>query len=120
MKNSTGLPLVLGSKMYLLAAAAMLAFAGMSAQSFAAEPGTASGAKAVSLRDLDLSTVEGQRVAHERLHTAVTQLCSRLEDEKDLSSHATYLACTDTANAKADAQLQAMVNRIDTNSLARN
>jgi UrcA family protein len=58
-------------------------------------------AKKVSLTDLDLSTPDGIRAAHERLHEVARTLCSQVADELDLSRHANYVACVDDAMARA-------------------
>lgn len=68
-----------------------------------AAPGLAAGDrwKAVSLTDLDLSTPDGARAAHERLNEVARTLCSQVEDSLDLSHHSNYLACVDDAMARS-------------------
>jgi UrcA family protein len=68
-----------------------------------AAPGLAAGdrSKAVSLTDLDLSTPDGARAAHERLYEVARTLCSQVADDLDLSHHANYLACVDAAMARS-------------------
>lgn len=73
----------------------------------------------VTLADLDLSTVEGQKIAQTRLHEVARTLCTRVADELDLSHHDNYLKCMDAADAKAGEQLQALLNRQPTTELAR-
>lgn len=62
----------------------------------------------VSLADVDLSTPEGQRIAYERLHQTVRQLCRRLEDRhsQSLAHHPTYIQCVDDALADALRQVK--------------
>jgi UrcA family protein len=61
----------------------------------------------VSLADLDLSTLEGARIARERLETTARRLCEELARRQDLSYPPNYAACLhDTlrgALAQADA-----------------
>ena len=103
----------------LIAAAAMAAFVGLNSAAVADQVSGETRTKTVSLADIDLSTVEGQRAAHERLHQAARRLCSIVADELDLSRQANYVACVDMAMAKADRQLQAMVSRSGAGLLAR-
>jgi UrcA family protein len=104
---------------HLLAAAAMVAFVGLTSTAVADQVSGDMRAKQVSLADIDLSTVEGQRAARERLHQAARHLCAHVADDLDLSHHANYLACVDLAMAKAEPLLQAMVNRSGADLLAR-
>jgi UrcA family protein len=106
-------------KRNLIAAAAMVAFVGLNSAAVADQVSGGTRIKTVSLADIDLSTVEGQRAAHERLHQAARRLCSIVADELDLSRQANYVACVDMAMAKADRQLQAMVSRSGAGLLAR-
>jgi len=61
----------------------------------------------VSLADLDLSTLEGARIARERLESTARRLCDELARRQDLSYPPNYAACLhDTlrgALAQADA-----------------
>jgi UrcA family protein len=61
----------------------------------------------VSLADLDLSTLEGARIARQRLETMSRRLCDELARREDLSYQASYAACLrDTfrgAQTQADA-----------------
>jgi UrcA family protein len=107
------------TKKNLIAAAAMVAFVGLNSAAVADQISGDMRAKQVSLADIDLSTVEGQRAAHERLHQAARQLCSHVADELDLSHQANYLACIDMAMAKAERSLQAMASRSGADLFAR-
>jgi UrcA family protein len=57
--------------------------------------------KSVSFADLDLSTPQGARAAHERLRRVAGTLCMRVEDHLDLSWQANFSACVDTAMMQA-------------------
>jgi UrcA family protein len=103
----------------LIAAAAMVAFAGLNSAAIADQISGDMRAKNVSLADIDLSTVEGQRAARERLHQAARHLCSHVADELDLSHQANYLACIDITMARAERRLQAMESRSRADLLAR-
>jgi UrcA family protein len=65
----------------------------------------------LSFADLDLSTPEGARTAHERLHQAARKLCSQIADELDLAHHADYLACIDGAMTQALPKVEALVRQ---------
>ena len=59
----------------------------------------------VSLADLDLSTPEGWRAAHERLETMARRLCTELaRGDHELWYHPSYPACVHDALANAWAQ----------------
>lgn len=58
----------------------------------------------VSLADLDLSTLEGERIAHERLVAMARHLCSELARRHDLSYQPDYAACVSDTLAGAWAQ----------------
>jgi UrcA family protein len=58
----------------------------------------------VSLADLDLSTMEGSRVARERLEAMARRLCSELARSKDLSYRPNWAACVNDTSANALAQ----------------
>ena len=55
----------------------------------------------VSLAGLDLSTPEGARTAHERLHATARRLCAQVADHLDLSHQPTFVACVDETLAAA-------------------
>ena len=63
----------------------------------------------VSVADLDLSTMEGSRVARERLEAMARRLCAELARSNDLSYRPNWAACvTDTiAGALAQAKVLA-------------
>lgn len=63
----------------------------------------------LSLMDLNLATIEGQQAARARLQQMAKNLCAQVEDELDLSRHANYLKCVDTATARALPHLDAMI-----------
>jgi UrcA family protein len=107
------------AKRHLIAAAAMVAVVGLTSAAVADPISGEMRAKKVSLADIDLSTVEGQRAARERLHQTARHLCSRVADDLDLSHHANYLACVDLAMAKAEPLLQAAASRSRADLLAR-
>jgi UrcA family protein len=107
------------AKKHLIAAAAMVAFVGLTSAAAADQVSSGMRAKQVSLADIDLSTVEGQRAARERLHQAARHLCSQVADDLDLSHQANYLTCVDLAMAKAEPLLQAMASRSGADLLAR-
>jgi UrcA family protein len=119
MIHAIGLPHSLGAKKTLVLVAAMLAFVGLNAAAMADNNASETRVKKVSLVDIDLSTIEGQRAARERLHQTARLLCSRLVDEFDLSHHVNYLSCVDSAMRKAEPRLQAMVSRSGADLLAR-
>jgi UrcA family protein len=107
----------LEDKKTLIVAAAMVAFAGLNSAAVANQISGDIRARTISLADLDLSTVEGQRAARERLHGVARRLCSQVADELDLSHQTNYLACIDMAMAQAERRLQA--SRGDADLLAR-
>jgi len=59
----------------------------------------------VSLAGLDLSTPEGMSAARERLRGGAVRLCSQVADELNLSHHANFLKCVDSAVTSALQQL---------------
>jgi len=89
------------------------------AAAIADQVGPSSLTKTVSFQDLDLSTVQGQQVARERLHQLAGTLCDRVADPTDLSHHTNYLACVDASVAKAGVRLQALINKQSTAQFAR-
>lgn len=62
----------------------------------------------VSLADLDLSTTEGTRAAHERLHAMARHLCMRLEGDHDLGHQQHFVACVDDTLVNAQLQLNSL------------
>ena len=58
----------------------------------------------VSLADLDLSTLEGSRIARERLEAMARRLCGELARRQDLSYQPNYAACVQDTLAGALAQ----------------
>jgi len=75
--------------------------------------------KTVTFSDLDLSTVQGQQIAKERVHQMARTLCSQVADPTDMSHAYNYVACIDAAAAKAGVSLQALVNKRSTAQFAR-
>jgi UrcA family protein len=61
----------------------------------------------VSLADLDLSTLEGARIARERLEAMARRLCGELARRQDLSYQPNYPACVHDSLAAALAQADA-------------
>ena len=55
----------------------------------------------VSLEGLDLSTVEGRRVAYERVHQTARQLCAQLDKLTRITHQAAFVKCVDEAMASA-------------------
>jgi UrcA family protein len=104
----------------LIVVAAMVAFVGLNTVAIADGNAGETRAKQVSVADLELSTIDGQRAARERLHQAARRLCSQVADELDLSHQTNYLACIDTAMTKVDSRLQAMASRSNVALSARN
>lgn len=62
----------------------------------------------VSLADLDLSTLEGARIARERLEAMARRLCGELARQPDLSDQPNYAACVQDTLAGALAQADAV------------
>lgn len=62
----------------------------------------------VSLADLDLSTLEGARIARERLKAMARRLCRELARRQDLSYQPSYAACVQDTLAGALAQADAL------------
>jgi UrcA family protein len=63
-------------------------------------------ATTVSLADLDLSTPQGARAAHDRVHETARRLCSQLEDSQDLSHQRNFVTCVDETMAATLLQLR--------------
>jgi UrcA family protein len=68
-------------------------------------------AKTVSLTDLDLSSPEGARVAHDRLYNVARTLCTQVVDDLDLSHHANYLACINDAMARTLPKIEQLARK---------
>lgn len=68
-------------------------------------------AKTVSLTDLDLSTPDGVRAAHERLHEVARTLCSQVEGDMDLSHRENYLACVNEAMARSLPKIEQLARK---------
>jgi len=62
----------------------------------------------VSLADLDLSTLDGARIARERLEAMARRLCGELARRRDLSYQPNYAACVHDTLAGALAQADAL------------
>jgi UrcA family protein len=92
-------------------------FAGTAAIADQVGPSTLT--KKVRFDDLNLSTVQGQQIAQDRVAQMARTLCSEVADPTDMSHHANYLACVDATVAKAGARLQALISRQSTTTLAR-
>jgi len=65
----------------------------------------------VSLADLDLSTLEGSRIARERLEAMARRLCGELARRQDLSYQPNYAACVQDTLAGALAQASVLAAR---------
>jgi UrcA family protein len=89
------------------------------AAAIADQVGPSSLTKTLSFQDLDLSTVEGQRIARERVHQMARVLCDKVADPTDMSHHTNYLACVDATLTKAQDGLQALINKQSTAQFAR-
>jgi len=68
----------------------------------------------VSVADLDLSTVEGSRVARERLEAMARRLCAELARSKDLSYRPNWAACVNDTITGALAQAKVLAAEKDT------
>lgn len=68
----------------------------------------------VSLADLNLSTSEGFRVAHERLEAMARRLCAELARSKDLSYRPNWAACVNDTIAGPLAQAKVLAAEKET------
>ncbi|TLY49214.1 MAG: UrcA family protein [Gammaproteobacteria bacterium] len=68
----------------------------------------------VSFADLDLSTLEGSRIARERLEAMAQRLCRELARRQDPSYQPNYTACVQDTLAGALAQANALVRNTRT------
>jgi len=73
----------------------------------------------VSLADLDLSTLEGSRIARERLETMARRLCGELARRQDLSYQPNYAACVQDTLAGALAQADVLAAARNTRTARR-
>jgi UrcA family protein len=73
----------------------------------------------VSLADLDLSTLEGARIAHQRLEAMARRLCDELARRQDLSYQLNYAACVRDTLAGALAQADALAAARNTRTARR-
>jgi len=62
----------------------------------------------VSLADLDLSTLEGSRAAHERLEVMARRVCTELARDHELTYQPNYAACVHDTMAGAWTQANAI------------
>src|SRR6266404_7265043 len=62
----------------------------------------------VSLTDLDLSTAQGVRAAHERLHEAARRLCAVIAEDSDVSHQPNFVTCVGQTMANAQIDVQKM------------
>jgi UrcA family protein len=73
----------------------------------------------VSLADLDLSTLEGSRAAHERLEAMARRLCADLGRSHELSYQPNFAACVQDTLAGALAQANALAAATNTRTARR-
>ena len=73
----------------------------------------------VSLADLDLSTLEGSRIARERLEAMARRLCGELARRQDLSYQPNYAACVQDTLAGALAQANVLAAARNTRTARR-
>ena len=73
----------------------------------------------VSLSDLDLSTPEGSRAAHERLETMARRVCTELARNHELTYQPNYPACVHDTLSGAWAQANAIRAANDTRTAQR-
>jgi len=74
----------------------------------------------VSLADLDLSTMEGARIARRRLEAMARRLCDELARRQDVSYQLNYPACLHETVAGALAQADALAAARNTRTARRN
>jgi len=73
----------------------------------------------VSLADLDLSTLEGSRAAHERLEAMARRLCAELARGHDLSYQPNFAACVQDTLAGALTQANVLAAAKNTRTAGR-
>jgi UrcA family protein len=74
----------------------------------------------VSLADLDLSTLEGARIARQRLESMASRLCGELARRQDLAYQPNYAACVRDTLAGAVIQADAIAAARNTRTARRN
>ena len=94
------------SKLVSLALAAVAAFAAVSTSTplFAAEPALVYETAAVSYRDLNLASLEGQKQLHSRVRGAVRKVCG-VEKSPALNEHKVVQGCRTEAFEAARPQV---------------
>ena len=75
-------------------AAASLAVLAVTASAGSADPGAQRSEK-ISVKDLDLTTVDGVDAARARVHQAARRLCFAVSSPEDRSRRTNYLTCVD-------------------------
>jgi UrcA family protein len=91
----------------ILMALAGIAPGGATAEQHAATT-TASSVADVSLSDLNLSTLEGMRLARDRLHTMAERVCADRGGGREPSSEPAFGACVDSTMANALRHIDAL------------
>ncbi len=76
-------------------------------------------AASVSVADLNLSTIEGYRVARERLEAMARRLCAELARSNDLSYRPNWAACVPDTMAGALAQAKVLAAQKETRTAQR-
>jgi UrcA family protein len=76
-------------------------------------------AASVSVADLNLSTMEGYRVARERLDTMARRLCAELARNNDLTYRPNWAACVNDTIAGAMAQAKVLAAEKETRTAQR-
>jgi UrcA family protein len=56
--------------------------------------------------DLDLSTIQGQTIARERVHRLASALCNRISDPQDLGHYGHWVRCVAAATDQAMGQIR--------------
>lgn len=76
-------------------------------------------AASVSVADLNLSTIEGYRLAHERLEAMARRLCAELARNNDLTYRPNWAACVNDTIAGAMAQAKVLAAEKETRTAGR-
>ena len=63
-------------------------------------------AAGVSVADLDLSTIQGQTIARERVHRLASALCNRISDPQDLGHYEHWVRCVAAATDQSMGQIR--------------